>query len=765
MAATALGAPEGPPARRWRAGVEADAAPFTFADKQGRPAGFAVELLQAVAKNQGLGIDYQVLPWAELLRKFRSGEIDIICNVVDTPERREFMAFSSTTAVMRGAMFTKGRRHEIRDFSQLNGLKVAAPRDSRAHEYLRSRDWGVQFLFLSSLSECVTAVHEGRADAVFATELVARHVARTRGYTEIEPVALDFPDFAYREHFGVAPGQTALLEQLNDGLVAVNRDGTFDRIYERWVSSIRPREVQWRDLRPYALPVAGVLFVVLVALVWQRRMLRQVSRHAAALRQNEERLSLVLEGSQDGFWDWDVRRDTILRSPRWFGMLGYEPHEIPPGRDGFLGLVHADDRARVLADEQEVWRVRDQFAVELRMRAKDGEWKWILDRGKVVARDPATGSPLRITGTHTDITGRKLAEREAEILQHKMQETQRLESLGVLAGGIAHDFNNLLTVILGNTSLIRLGRGVPAEAGPHLDKIAAAANRAADLCRQLLAYAGKGAFTIERLDVNDIVRGTTHLLEVSLNRNATLEFALGDSLPAVEADPSQLQQIVMNLVMNASDAIGETPGRIRIGTTLASLRPGELAEALPSSEIAPGTYVKLEVSDTGCGMSPEVIRHIFDPFYTTKLTGRGLGLPAVLGIVRSHQGALTVRSSPGRGSVFSIYLPGTATAAQPAADTAGAAAASLGRASGVILVADDDASVRALLGELLAQLGYEPVLTADGREAVDQFAANPARYTAALVDLTMPGLDGHATLRELRRRRPGLPCVLLSGYT
>jgi PAS domain S-box-containing protein len=751
------------PKRRWRAGVEAEAAPFTFAAPDGRPTGFSVELLQAIAVERGLEIDYAVLPWSELLARFKAGELDIICNLVDTPERRAFVAFSSTTALLHGAMFIRDEHPPLYDLADLNGLKIAVPRDSHAHLYLQRQPWRLEFVFERSLSDCITAVHEGRADAVFATELVVRHLMKQRGVRDIRETSLRFPDFEYREHFGVSPQNPALLEELNEGLLAIQRNDRYDRLYERWVGPLRARELGWRDLRPYAIPFVVTIAIILLAFAWQRRMLLQVARQAEALRQSEERLSLVFEGTQDGFWDWDARTGEILRSPRWYAMLGYSPDEIAPGRLGFLDLVHPDDRERVLADEAELWHHRDQFEIEMRLRGKDGEWRWILDRGKVVARDPKTRQPLRITGTHTDVTPRKRAEADAEHLQRKMQETQRLESLGVLAGGIAHDFNNLLTVILGNASLMQLDEQTSRDTNARVDKIKIAANRAADLCRQLLAYAGKGAFTIEQLSLNAIARDTVHLLELSAKHHADLEFTLAKDLPLVEGDPSQLQQVIMNLVINASESLPEKDGRIRIATSRVDLVRGELMEALPSPDIAEGAYSCLEVTDNGCGMDAEVRSRIFDPFFTTKFTGRGLGLAAVLGIVRSHHGALTVRSTPGEGSTFRVYFPATSRPA--AAPAAAAPVLSASGPAGAVLVADDDDALRPLFTEVLTRLGYESIVTADGNEAIAAFTARPSRFAAALLDLTMPGKDGLETLHELRRLRPELPCVLVSGYS
>lgn len=241
--------------RRWRAGVEAEAAPFTFAGPDGTAAGFSVELLQAVAAERALDIDFVVLPWGELLRQFKAGDIDIICNVVDTPERREFMAFTSTTATLHGAMFIRQEHPPLYDYGDLHGLKVAVPRESHAHLFLQRNPWRLEFVFAPSLSECLTAVHEGRADALFATELVVRHIMKQRGITDIAESALQFPDFTYREHFGVSLQNSDLLAELNEGLLAVQRNYRYDRLYEEWVGPLRPRALGWRDVRPYAIPV------------------------------------------------------------------------------------------------------------------------------------------------------------------------------------------------------------------------------------------------------------------------------------------------------------------------------------------------------------------------------------------------------------------------------------------------------------------------------------------------------------------------------
>ena len=361
-----------------------------------------------------------------------------------------------------------------------------------------------------------------------------------------------------------------------------------------------------------------------------------------------------------------------------------------------------------------------------------------------------------------DITERRRLAAEQEAMDRKLQESQKLESLGVLAGGIAHDFNNLLTGVLGNASLLRLELGAASGSAPIIDQIETASRRAAELCRQLLAYSGRGRFLVQRLDLNRLVEETTHLLTISVSKHCVLRLNPARDLPAVNADATQLRQIVMNLVINASEAIGERSGIVALTTGLARLDQAYLATLHQADDLAPGDYVFLEVSDNGCGMDAATLARIFDPFFTTKFTGRGLGLAAVLGIVRGHRGAIKVYSEPGRGTTFRILLPcadGPADAGEPAAPAGPA-----WRGRGTVLVVDDEETVRAVSARMLEHCGFTVELAPDGREAVERFRQAPARYDLVLLDLTMPHLDGEETFRQLRHLRPGVRVLLMSGF-
>jgi signal transduction histidine kinase/CheY-like chemotaxis protein len=390
----------------------------------------------------------------------------------------------------------------------------------------------------------------------------------------------------------------------------------------------------------------------------------------------------------------------------------------------------------------------------------DGAERWIYTRGHV--RRDESGKAIGMLGAAIDITSRKQAEAERVTMERKLQDTQKLESLGILAGGIAHDFNNLLTGVLGNASLARMDLPDTSPVQPFLKQIENSALRAADLCRQMLAYSGKGRFVVQRVSLSHLVEESVALLQVSISKDATIRMALTNPLPPVKADVTQLRQILMNLVMNASDAIGDRGGVIEIKTGVIEADAAYLATTHLSPVLPGGPYVFLEVKDTGIGMDAETQKRIFDPFFTTKFTGRGLGLAAVLGIVRGHQGALKVTSGPGHGSSFILLLPQAEGEAEDLSFPR--LRRSEWRGEGRVLVVDDEETVRRVSTQMLKSMGLECVAATDGRQALDLFTAHPGAFDLVLLDLTMPKLDGAETFVELRRLDPNIPIILMSGY-
>jgi PAS domain S-box-containing protein len=353
-----------------------------------------------------------------------------------------------------------------------------------------------------------------------------------------------------------------------------------------------------------------------------------------------------------------------------------------------------------------------------------------------------------------DVTARKELER---LLLQK----DKLESLGLLAGGIAHDFNNLLVGIMGNASLALESLSSNNPACTMLKDVMLASETAGNLTRQLLAYAGKGRFVIEAVDLSDLVRQIHNLLLTSIPKNVTLRMELQNELPCVEADVTQIQQLIMNLVINAAEAIGDQEGTVLITTGTQHVDDDYIASVLTPAQITPGDYISLQVHDTGSGMTQDTIDKIFDPFFTTKFTGRGLGLAAVLGIVRGHKGAIKVYSTLKQGTTFKVLFPATAHhSIKPAAPEATAHTAG----GETILVVDDEHIVRRSAKAMLERYGYSVVLAENGKEAVELYKVLADKVDLVLLDMTMPVMSGEEAFRHLKTLRPEVRVVLSSGY-
>ena len=364
---------------------------------------------------------------------------------------------------------------------------------------------------------------------------------------------------------------------------------------------------------------------------------------------------------------------------------------------------------------------------------------------------------------HFDITEQKRIQEEASRVQLRLLESAKLESLGVLAGGVAHDFNNLLTGIMGNTSLALELVAEDSEARPLIQSAIDGSERAARLTNQLLAYSGKGKFIIERVQLSKLALDIAELVKLSVPRHVRLEIEKNPALPMVEADVAQVYQVIMNLVINAAEAVGEKQGSVTVRTGTRQLDGDAIKRGFPSNELVPGEYVWIAVTDTGCGMDQATVDQIFDPFFTTKLTGRGLGLAAVQGIVRAHRGALKVESVTNQGSVFTLYLP--AAKLSPPGQLGTGAIPTTPADGGNILIVDDEAVVRAAAGAALRHAGYEITEARDGLEALRLFKTLQGRFGLILLDLTMPVMGGEETFQRLRQLDSTLPILLISGYS
>jgi len=436
---------------------------------------------------------------------------------------------------------------------------------------------------------------------------------------------------------------------------------------------------------------------------------------------------------------------------RWEEIAGRTSAETSGGR--WREALHPDDRAAVLAAFEAARRVDADAAGEFRFQRPDGTVSHV-----VMAATPlhdAEGKTSGYVGSITDVTELREAQEEQLRLGARLQQGRRLESLGLLAGGIAHDFNNLLTGVLGNAAMALHELEQGAAARHSIEQVEIAAHRAADLTRQMLAYSGKGRAVAELVDLAELVRELARLLEASLGSDVALSLGLPDGLPPVEADATQLRQVVMNLIVNAGEAMAERPGDVAVELALVDIDDDVLTRLEEGTEVAPGRYLALRVADTGTGMDAATRARIFEPFFTTKFAGRGLGLAATLGIVRGHGGGLEVDTIEGQGTTFTVYLPPAAPVA-PSEPVAG-------RLSGTVLLVEADDAVRAVAVLMLESAGLQVVSAVDGAAAVEAVEADPGRFVAAVLDFTSPGLGGAELVTSLRARGLAAPLLVTSG--
>ncbi|MDX2494070.1 MAG: PAS domain S-box protein, partial [Desulfuromusa sp.] len=477
-----------------------------------------------------------------------------------------------------------------------------------------------------------------------------------------------------------------------------------------------------------------------------------------ALRISEEKFSQAFKLCPDAITLSHLVDGTFLEVNQGFSnIVGWTQDEAinRSSRSGDLDIWDRDeDREQFVSTLRKHGEIK---GIEVSFRHKNGQISDCLMSARIIE---INAEPYMLSIIH-DISKRKKDHEKQKQLEEQLLRAQKLESLGVLAGGIAHDFNNILMAVIGHCELAQRRLTVESPAMENLRQIKLATSKATDLSNQMLAYSGKGKFVVEPLNLSLIVEEMAQMLAVSSSKKATLRYDLAPDLPSVEADATQLRQILVNLVINASDAIGENSGIIAISSGIIDCDHTYLQKTWLNENLAEGRYIFIEVADTGCGMSPETLPRIFEPFFSTKFTGRGLGMAAVLGIVRGHAGAIKVDTEVGKGSTFKVLFP---------ASTLLATRRDLEiedmilQTSGLVLLVDDEETVRDIGKEMLGEFGFETVTACDGKEALDIFKQQHNQISFVLMDLTMPRMNGEEAFREFRRIDPDVKVIICSGY-
>jgi PAS domain S-box-containing protein len=488
-------------------------------------------------------------------------------------------------------------------------------------------------------------------------------------------------------------------------------------------------------------------------------------RTELALRESEGRWRLAMEGAGDGVWDWNLRTGEEYFSARIKAMFGFAEHELGDLAGELDSRTHPDDVPQMLRDRAAHFAGETPiYRNEHRVQCKDGSWKWVLSRGMVIARDDDR-QPLRMVGTHSDITETKQSEAQQRALEAQLRESQKMEAIGTLAGGVAHDFNNLLAAILGNLALAREDVGPDHLAQESLGEINRAAIRARQLVQQILAFSRRQAQLLVHQPLGPLVQETLTLMRSLLPAGVRLTTRIAGGELSVLADATQIQQVLMNLCTNAWQALDGRSGEVTVAMRTVVLDAGS---ALQAGGIPAGVYVCLSVADNGPGMDAATQRRVFEPFFTTKPpgAGTGLGLAVVHGIVKAHNGTITLTSQPGEGARFDVYLPlAGAAAAPPGLPLAPPAALPTEETAGChVVYVDDYEAMVFLVGRLLRKQGYRVSTFTSGEPALAWMREHTDAIDLLLTDQNMPGMSGVDLARESLLVRPGLRVAIVSGH-
>ncbi len=519
-------------------------------------------------------------------------------------------------------------------------------------------------------------------------------------------------------------------------------------------------------LQTYRLFFAGVKLEALITAVISALLVSFVQMQKR-IWEDSLQLNLATEGAGLGLWDWHIISDKKTYNDLWARMLGYSLKEINPKRHIWEKLVHPDDLPSVQSTLQNHLQGKSTFfEAEYRLKTKDGSYKWVLDRGRIVERD-ILGKPVRMSGTHQDITPRKLQEIEAKKLQAQLLQSQKMEAVGTLAGGVAHDFNNLLTVINGRAELAQMKMGKNELPVHDVQAIMEAGKKAENLTRQLLAFSRKQIYEPRPISLNQVIVNMDKLLRRLIGEDISIETILEENLPSIKADASQIEQILMNLVINARDAINQKTVRASEKKITIETLSKELGDAYVNSHLGcqSGMHVALAVSDTGVGMDEKTQKRVFEPFFTTKEQGKGtgLGLSMIYGVVKQNRGCIYVYSEPGEGTTIKINWPVSGKVSEISAPAAVPEILPAGEAT--ILLVEDDADVRSFAASALSELGYAVHTANNGQQALQLFHDKIADIDLVVTDMVMPEMNGKEMAEKIWQLAPAVKVLFTSGHT
>jgi len=770
LASASIGAQPEPSQRIVRVGVYQNR-PKVFMGDDGKAGGLFIELLVEIARAEGWTLSFVPCEWAECLEALDQGRIDLMPDVAYSRERDQRYDFHRTQVIESWSQMYAPPGAALQSLTDVRGKRVALLQDSVQQEAFGEmmEGFGLEVTVLpkASLEEAFATVRAGDADVAVANHLFGDYFHREYGLERTPVVFL-----TAQLHYATAQGRNP------DLLLAVDRhleawrkepNSTYYATLGRWMDrppvGILPDRVFWIiGITAGLLLLAVGLIVVLRARVRQstqhlRAAIEDLRRVEAALRRSESLLNAAERLGKVGGWEWDLEKELVTGTEEAYRMCGWGRSEAPEGRARVEeGLARFESEGRA-ALQKAFDRCRDDgtpLDIEAPFQSTSGESLWVRITAEAVRN--TDGKIAKVVGNVMDVTERKKADQTRRSFEEQLRQSQKMEAIGKLAGGVAHDFNNLLTVILGYSELAsrHLQEGHPAH--KPLAEVLNASKRAAGLTRQLLVFSRSQVIERKPVDINQIVNSIDGLLRRAVGEGIDLRMALAPDLGVTLADAGQIEQVLMNLVVNARDAMPQG-GTLTLETANVDLDEAYVAKHV---DIVPGPYVMLSVTDSGCGMDAQTKSRVFEPFFTTKERGKGtgLGLATVYGIVSQSGGHVAVESQPGRGSTFEIYLPReSATVAIPPASTVPSA-----RVDGTetILIVEDDEAVRDLEAQILRSVGYTVLVAETEGEALRVSDAHEGTIHLLLTSAITPG-GGEDFIDRLHSARPDVKILAMSG--
>lgn len=744
----------------YRVGVLTDNYPYAFRPEGGGELqGFAVELFGALRRVAALNVVVVEGDTATIHGAFEAGDVDMLLAFAYSEQRAERFAFSASYLDLRQGIFVRPELAGVQRLEDLRGRRIMVHRTSLGAQTLIEAGMADSIVYVGSVGEALRRIDAGEGDATLATLLTGASIIDREGY-DLVRLSLPLPDYPVYFCFAVQKQHRELLASINEGLAVLHRTGEFDAIYQRWFGQYAERRFTPEEILLAVCAGLAVAFVVAVAsALHQRRLRRALAETHEALVRSELHFREVFDatpvpvlvihvvgGEGGGFLQ------LTESNPAAWKLFGWADH---PGRV----LLETRERAFV-----ELWKAVG--AVRPGTSPVPAEMSLLQKNGKELhLRWAAVRDGRRILLLLENVTAAVIAAKELRTAEHQLRQSQKLDALGTLTSGIAHDFNNILTGIFGNAELLRLECAGQPKLLEYTGNILAGSRRARDLVRQILTFSRQGVPERRHVDLHEIVVETLNLIRAAVPKSVRFDY-VGPSHPVpIFGDPTQIHQVLLNLLTNAAQAIGERPGVVTL-----ALRDSQRGGVDPAGRDGDanadhGARHCIEISDTGDGMPPEVMARAFEPFFTTKTKGRGtgLGLSVAHGIVAKHGGVITIASEVGVGTKITIWLPATTPSAE-VGSTEGEPMEPVSTDGPEVLVIDDETVVGDALSRMLTRLGCKPVVMNDPLAAIALFAARPERFAVVLCDLSMPQSNGLVVLERLLAMRPGLRAMLMSGF-